>query len=320
MSWYLEQLQRDGTVLTRVEVQGASAGIGRALDNTLVLDDAHVAAHHARLEIDAEGRAALVDLGTRNGIALPRGRRAARIELADDQPVRLGQTLIRLRHSSWPLAAEVPLTTRWMWLIALAALICVLADAAWDVWLTDLGEKSPPYLNLLAGTAAALALWSSFYALLGRLIGGVERFFSHLLIACCGYLILVLVHRGIDLLAFASGWVWPLQIAHYVSIALVAGVVRQHLRLADPRHWPALRWAVGVVACGVALVPLAQLWISEGRLTRVQTVSRIEHPALRLAAPHPAADLLGQTERLRARVDEARKREAGGEADEFDIE
>ena len=66
MSWFVEQLHRDGSVLARVaavapEMAGATASIriGRALDNDLVLDDSHCAAHHARLDISVDGRSAI---------------------------------------------------------------------------------------------------------------------------------------------------------------------------------------------------------------------------------------------------------------------
>ncbi len=84
MSWFVEHLHRDGSVLARVPVldsglpeSAASIRIGRALDNDLVLDDPYCAAHHARLEIGIDGTARLVDLGTGNGIVTSRNRRAA---------------------------------------------------------------------------------------------------------------------------------------------------------------------------------------------------------------------------------------------------
>ncbi len=318
MTWYVEQLHRDGSVLARVALQGNRCRIGRALDNDLVLDDAHVAAHHAELVVDDVGAAALVDLGTRNGIARQKGRRVERIEVSDEHPLRLGQALIRVRHSDWPVAPEQPLQTRWIWPWALLALAAVLAHGAWDVWLRDLGERSPPYLNILAGSAIALAVWSGLYALLGRLISGNERFFTHLLIASCGYLIVVSVDWVLDILAFASGWLWPMQISRYVMVLVVALIVRMHLRVADPRHWPTLRCAVGVVAVGVALVPLAQLWISERRFTQVQTLGQIEHPALRLAAPVSVDRFSADAARLQARADAARKRDGASDANDYE--
>jgi hypothetical protein len=234
-----------------------------------------------------------------------RGKRAAAFTVHDDSPFRLGHSSIRIRHSSWPLAPEQPLA-RAMWPWALAALLAVLLYITWQTWLRDVNEKSPPYLYSLVGAAAALAVWSGVYALLGRLISGMERFFTHLLIACCGFLIVIAAENLLELLAFASGWLWPMRIQDYVAIGLVALLVRAHLRVADPRHWPVLRWAVGLVASLAMLVPLAQLWISSQRLTRVQTLDMIEHPALRLATPASVQSLTDSATSLKARVDKAR--------------
>lgn len=319
MTWVVEHLHRDGTVLARALVAGSDFRIGRALDNDLVLDDPHCAAYHAALRIDGSGAATLHDLETRNGIARIDGRRLTTHRVQDDAPFRLGESQIRLRHSSWPLALERPLN-RAVWPWAVAALTLALLYVAWTVWLGDVNEKSPPYLYALAGTAAAMAAWSGVYALLGRLISGVERYPRHLLIAACGFLILTAVGNGLELLAFATGWLWPMRIESYVWILIVALVVRAHLRVADPGHWPTLRWAIASVAALAMLVPIAQLWISSQRLTRVQTLQMIEHPSLRLARPSSAQDLTDSAVVLKARVDAARRDDRGDDDDEVYVE
>ncbi len=319
MTWVVEHLHRDGTAVARAVVSGTEFRIGRALDNDLVLDDPHCAAYHATLRVDASGAATLHDLGTRNGIARGNGRRLATHPVQDDAPFRLGDSQIRFRHGSWPLAPERPLTAAvWPW--AVSAATAVLLYVAWTVWLEDVDEKSPPYLYALAGTAAGVVVWSGAYALLGRLISGVERFSRHLLIASCGFLILTAVENGLELFAFSTGWLWPMRIASYVSVVIVALVVRAHLRVADPRHWPTLRWAVASVAVLAMLVPLAQLWISNQRLTRVQTLQMIEHPSLRLARPSSVKELTDAAVVLKARVDEARRADRGTDEDEGYLE
>ena len=52
----LEVLDRDGSVRHSVGVREWPLRVGRALDNDLVLDDPHTAAHHFSVEPDAEGR------------------------------------------------------------------------------------------------------------------------------------------------------------------------------------------------------------------------------------------------------------------------
>jgi hypothetical protein len=313
MTWFVEHIHRDGTTVARVPVSGSQLRIGRALDNDLVIDDAHCAAYHACLTIDVDGHAVLEDLNTRNGITPQRGSRAARYAVHNDAPYRLGLTSIRIRHSAWPLSPELALSLRAMWPFALAALAVVVLYTAWKIWLGDVNEKSPPYLYGLFGVAAGLSVWSGMYALLGRLIGGVERFFTHLLVACCGYMIVTLADSVLQAVSFATAWLWPVRIEQYVTILLVALLVRAHLRVADPRHWPTLRWAVGLVAVSAMLVPLAQLWISSQRLTNIQTLDAIEHPALRLAQPVSITEVTQSANALRERVDTARTKDVNGD-------
>ncbi len=316
MSWHLELLHRDGTVQSRVVIAdvaesdgaaGAALRIGRALDNDLVLDDPHVAAHHARLEIGTDGGARLVDLGSRNGILSHRNKRLPVHEVRDEQPFRLGQTQIRLRSSEWALAPERPLSSRAMWPLALLGLALVLAHGAWEIWLKDVQERSPPYIYGLSSIAAGICLWSAMYALFGRLVSGLQRFFSHLAIACGGYLIGTALLNLLELLAFSSSWLWPVRINQPVVVLVAALTVRFHLRLADPRHWPTLRYAVVAVAAIAIAVPLGQHWLSRQRLTDVQTLTSIHHPALRIAAPVSAQAFSESVGSLKERVDRVRK-------------
>jgi len=315
MTWFVEHLHRDGTVITRLAVSSWPFTIGRALDNHLVLDDVHCAPYHAHLQHHSDGCAELVELGTLNGITTAKGKRVSQYFINDDQAIRLGQSTLRIRSVSWPLPPEQRLHTQRTWVWALLAISVVMAYTLWDTWLGDVNAKSPPYLYSASGIFAAFAVWSAFYALLGRLIRGGDRFFSHVLIACCGYMAGVVLNNLLNVLSFATGWLWPEQIQQHMIILVVAFTVRAHLRLADPRHWHVMRWGVAVAAMGAMLVPLAQLWISSHRLTRIQVLEHIEHPALRLAKPVSVQTLSTQANALKARVDQARQQDSSDEDD-----
>ena len=183
MTWYVEQLLRDGSVLSRLKLDPSTTQIrfGRALDNDVVLDDPHCAAYHAKLEVHADGRAQLQDLNTQNGILDHRNKRYPSFDVTDDKPFRLGQSSIRVRSDAWALAPEQALSRRSVLPYVLLAVLAVFAHGAWDLWLGDVRTQSPPYLNDLGSMALGLGLWSGMYALFGRLITGTERFFSHLL-------------------------------------------------------------------------------------------------------------------------------------------
>ena len=66
----IELLGRDARVQRTQDVRAWPLTLGRALDNTVVLDDPHVAARHATLAPDADGRLLLQVGDTVNGLRL----------------------------------------------------------------------------------------------------------------------------------------------------------------------------------------------------------------------------------------------------------
>jgi hypothetical protein len=100
-----------GRVLSRHPVASAQIRVGRAFDNDVVLDDPHADAHHAVLDLMADGSSLRVsDLGSVNGTRL--GRRGASAE-GDlwplGSPIEVGRTTLTLFATNAPLAPAVPL-------------------------------------------------------------------------------------------------------------------------------------------------------------------------------------------------------------------
>src|SRR3954454_16312298 len=107
MSWFIETLARNGDVLQRRRVEALPIRLGRGYDNDFILDDDYAAASHARIEMDAEGRLLLRDLGSKNGLN-HRGRRVPEVVLLGDTVVRIGHTSLRVRAAGFPVAPELP--------------------------------------------------------------------------------------------------------------------------------------------------------------------------------------------------------------------
>ena len=70
----IECFERDGRAGRTVDVHAWPLTLGRALSNHVILDDAYVAARHARIEPGSDGRLLLTVLDTANGVAVD-GRR-----------------------------------------------------------------------------------------------------------------------------------------------------------------------------------------------------------------------------------------------------
>lgn len=72
----------------------SSGTIGRAPDNTLVLDDPLISKHHARIDVSAKGLVA-TDLGSTNGIYVD-GQRVSQVQVTQPVLLGLGSTFIAL--------------------------------------------------------------------------------------------------------------------------------------------------------------------------------------------------------------------------------
>lgn len=87
----------------KYSLQMDSIRIGRAADNTVVLEDGSLSAHHAVLHRRDNGFE-LVDLGSTNGIEVD-GRRVLTHNLRHGDEVKIGSVLLRF---DWPGQPEFP--------------------------------------------------------------------------------------------------------------------------------------------------------------------------------------------------------------------
>jgi hypothetical protein len=81
---------------TRIELGASPISIGRAAENTLVLDDDYVSGRHARF-FPHEGAWVVEDLGSTNGTYLDRTRLTSPMVVPTGTPVRIGKTTVELR-------------------------------------------------------------------------------------------------------------------------------------------------------------------------------------------------------------------------------
>jgi len=81
---------------TMIELGATPITVGRAPENTVVLDDDYVSGRHARL-YPHEGAWVVEDLGSTNGTYLGKSRLSAPMAIPPGTPVRIGKTLLELR-------------------------------------------------------------------------------------------------------------------------------------------------------------------------------------------------------------------------------
>jgi hypothetical protein len=322
----IEWLDRDGHVQRGADVQRWPLSLGRALDNTVVLDDPHVAAHHAVLEPDAEGRLQLQALPSLNGVLLDGQAVQGRAALPQAEAVLLlGATRLRLRTAGAALAPERalqrarPASGRRM----LGAGLGLLALTLGETWLgLDPGADYSAWLPLVLGLPVALALWCGAWALLSKLFQHRFDFAGHLRIALPWLLAATLVDQLWPVLtaALALPALWMAGSA--LQSLLLVLMLHAHLRHTLPLHQRAVTVAVAAMAITGVGFTTALTWRGHDSLVATPYMSTLPMPALRVAGTVPSATLVDDmaplASRLAERVAEARKddEEAGVPADE----
>ena len=341
----IEWLDREGHVQRSVDVAAWPLSLGRALDNTVVLDDPFVAAHHARVLPGEDGRLLLQALPTHNGLRLDGkalGGRAAGAEPSKTEtptaegPVppgggllQLGQTRLRLRvaETGAALAPEKPLpatpafTRRGPLLAAVALMALVLGGQ----WLSlDPGADYTAWLPLVLGLPAVVMVWCGIWALLSKLFQHRFDFSGHLRIALPWLLAMQLQDMLWPQLTAALALPGLWMAGSLLENLLLIGLLHAHLRHTLPPYRRAVTAVVAVAALVGLGLTAAVTWRGHDSLVATPYMSTLPLPALQLTGTVPSATLVQEmaplAERLAERVERARQDEAEGRGEGEDEE
>src|SRR5690349_15675396 len=190
MIW-VEILSRNQEIAARFRLPAAEARIGRGYGNDVILDDPYVAAEHLRLFRDEAGQLVVEDLGSANGVYLNGSpQRLTRIIVDGTQPIRIGQTFLRIRETNFAVEPErVGGHERKRLPIILAAILggLLLGVDEIKIWLGQTAEVQPTtYLGPLVAMCVTVLGWAGIWALLSRIFSGSSRFLRNLLITLAG--------------------------------------------------------------------------------------------------------------------------------------
>ncbi|PYM75731.1 MAG: hypothetical protein DME03_10465 [Candidatus Rokuibacteriota bacterium] len=215
----------------------ARCTVGRSVACDVVLDDPFVAAVHARISVDAEGRVTVTDLESINGIEIA-GRRRHGGEPAelDGGVFRVGHTRLRVRTAREVVAPERADRGGSAWwsrgteLKALAAgSVVSIAVTVFEVWTstTQPRELSTALVTTLLALLGLTGLWIALWALASRVAFGESRWVRHAVIVAAAYAVVSVVTGLVDVVNGALGLhlspvVGPLLVAIAVWIALWA--------------------------------------------------------------------------------------------------
>lgn len=315
----IEWTEADGRSGRAIDVLRWPVTLGRALDNTVVLSDPHVAAHHARIDLQSDGSLQLHSLASRNGTRV--NGRAWKADTASavtgtDVLIQLGQTHLRLRLRDAVLAPEKPLATRGAigpWALAGCALLLTALLAA-QHWIgLDPGAEFSTWLPLLMGVPAVLAAWCSAWGLASKLFQHRFEFWRHLAIALPGWLAIECMDVLLPQLAAALDLplLWHLK-GPVVGLAM-AWVLREHLCAVLPNLARGITALAAVLLALGAAVGWTQNLRQHDRFHAAPYMATLPPPALRWGTPEKPEALVQAMTPLRgvlkARVDQAAKDE-----------
>ena len=315
----LEVLDRDGHVRQALPVTQWPVRVGRALDNDLVLDDAHIAPHHFTLDADDAGT--FVRVGeTLNGLKADGRRLAAGTRGAvGSRPLRLdvGDSHLRLRLAEHALAPELPLKgstslARSIGPTLLLAL-AVVAGLLFSTWLDNDPDTLTRALGtLLTGTLGAGLLWCGGWALVSKLFARRSHFWWHVRVMLSGVLASQVVGTLALVLAFALSWSGASDFAFVPLYAIGAAMLYFHVLGIEPRHPRRMRAAaVAVFVAGIAM----HLWFNQQGRDQWGDELYMSHlfpPAFRVARAVDSDSFVQKLQPLQATLDQkARKKESG---------
>jgi len=318
MIW-VEILSRHKEIAARFRIAGAQARIGRGYNNDVIVDDPYVAPEHLLLFRNEVGQLVAEDLGSANGVYLNGSKqRLARIILDGKQPIRIGQTYLRIREGSFtvePERVESPQRPALPFVLAAALGAALLAIDEISTWLNQTSEVQPTtYLSPLLGMVIIVLAWAGMWALLSRIFSGRSRFLRNLLITLCGGLAVSLYDEIAQFAAYALTWPAPLTYRFVPIWLIVAVMCFLHLRRIGPSR-PWLKGAIIAVLL-VVVVAVQVLQLSEAFFTsgRQNTTRLLLPPALRIAPLRDETAFFGEIAKLKSTIDADRTKTSPDDA------
>jgi hypothetical protein len=291
----IETLDRDGQPRQILRVSQWPVRIGRAIDCDLVLDDPHVAAHHATLAWHEDGLH-IEPATTVNGVRLGR----AVIAPGSSPPLpaaglmTLGATTLRVRLANEALAPEQRLVDLHQYERRHAAgLMALIAFAAlwkgFELWLTSVpGAPSSALAWGYLSAPAGLMVWCAAWAIGSMLFQRRFAFWAHLHAALTWLLIGVVAEAVTAQIAFALSMPAIEKFGRIVFVAAIAMMLWRHMGLLLPQRRRAFALAIAsAVTVGGGLL-LADRALQQQPLIGDLYLGTISLPALRVASPVPA--------------------------------
>lgn len=308
----LELLDRAGRVEQRVTVDEHPLRIGRAYDNDLILEDAYVSPHHARIALDTDsGRLLLRDLDSTNGIRVASpNRRVHELVLDAERMFELGLTQLRYRTVDYMPPEALPLRLGRHPLNRLTSACALLLVCLATLGLDALFDSTEAFgvlklVNAVLPPLLVILLWAGIWALIGRLLLQRASFYAHLAVVAAGLLLGSLAEIVCNVGAFALSLDRLISILDAAAFgAMVAAIVYGHLRFATrlaPRSA-----TIAALTCGLLLAGASQIKerVVEQQFYKLPRFTLVLYPpGLRLTRASSTAAFFARVHALESELD-----------------
>lgn len=308
--YFVEILNHSGDVQARHKFSELPIRLGRSYSNDIILDDPHTAAEHAIIELNADGKLTLRDLGSQNGLKL-KGKLHSQAELDGDTIVQLGHTPIRVRDSHYLVGAEVNDAShnRWKtWLMFGCSIVMICALSLSTSWLGDIANnKVSDYIMDMTKWLMSAAAWAGIWALANRVFSSTANFGRHFFIFSCGIVALNLLDHFYAFLGFAFSLEWFTYYQSHLQIVIVAITIYFHLRLINNK-----RAMLKVICASLAALSSGLIFMGNYQTTNQYAdniyMSEVLPPAARISRNHSLAEFDQSIQQLKADIDLEREK------------
>ena len=248
--------------------EAAQCTVGRGATCDVVLDDPYVAAVHARISVDADGRVTVTDLESINGIEVNglRRRGGEPVELDGSGIFRVGHTRLRVRTAREVIAAERADRSDTSWwsrgtgLNALAAgFVVSISVTVLEVWTstTQPRELSTALVTALLTLLGLAGLWIALWALASRVAFGESRWLRHATIVALAFATATVLTGLLGVANGALGLHLPSAVDPVLFGITVAAALSAHLVTASPMR---ARFALALGVTIPAIIIATVLW------------------------------------------------------------
>lgn len=316
----VELLGRDGRAVHVQRVTRWPVSIGRSPACDVLLDDGHVAAEHAELQLAPEGGVRLKLLDSRNG-GFVDGRRLAsgdEVMLPAGGAFQLAGVSLRLRTTADALAPEQLFVMHPVrhWALLPVLLLAMIFFQWVDRWSSfDPDTRWIEYASPLLTPLAILLGWAGVWSLASQIFQHRVPFTAHLRRALLVMVGLQVLEWMLPPMAYAFSWPRLMALDSLVPPIAVAALVAWHARLV----WPGERRKVNI---GIAALLVLGLGLQVASRQEQQYVfgppylASLPPPALRIASTRPPEDLIESLKPLKAELAKQARKDNEGAGDD----